>query len=348
LPLGVLADERRLRQVLLNLLANAVKFTDRGEVSLRVSFAPPSRLRFEVRDTGIGVGEDRREAIFQPFEQAGDRRHRVGGTGLGLAISRQLVRLMGSDIEMESRLDEGSVFWFEVDLPVAQAHAAAAIYESAVTSYEGPRRKILVVDDVAANRMLLGDMLAPLGFEVAEAASGQAGLEKAQSVRPDLILMDSVMPGMDGLEATRRLRRLPGLGEIPVIAISADASGSNEATALAAGANAFLSKPIDLQALLAQVGDLLKLQWIREPRASGPAPRGDGQLVAPPAQELAVLHRLALLGSMREIAEEAAHLSELDGRYGAFADEVKVLAKGYQSKAILRLVEQHMDAGHAP
>jgi CheY-like chemotaxis protein len=153
---------------------------------------------------------------------------------------------------------------------------------------------------------------------------------------------------MDGLEATRRLRRLPGLGEIPVIAISADASGSNEATALAAGANAFLSKPIDLQALLAQVGDLLKLQWIREPRASGPAPRGDGQLVAPPAQELAVLYRLALLGSMREIAEEAAHLSELDGRYGAFADEVKVLAKGYQSKAILRLVEQHMDAGHAP
>jgi PAS domain S-box-containing protein len=343
LPLGVLADERRLRQVLLNLLANAVKFTDRGEVSLRVTFAPPSRLRFEVRDTGIGVGEDRREAIFQPFEQAGDRRHRVGGTGLGLAISRQLVRLMGSDIGIESRLGEGSAFWFELDLPVVQAHAAAAIYESVVTSYEGPRRTILAVDDVAANRMLLGDMLSPLGFEVAEAASGREGLEKAQSLRPDLILMDSVMPEMDGLEATRRLRRLPGLGEIPVIAISADASGGNEAIALAAGANAFLPKPFDLGALVAQVGDLLQLQWTREPRASGPAPRGDRQLVALPAQELAVLHRLALLGNMRDISREAAHLSELDGRYGAFADELKVLAKGYQSKAILRLVEQHMD-----
>jgi CheY-like chemotaxis protein len=182
---------------------------------------------------------------------------------------------------------------------------------------------------------------------VAEAASGQAGLEKARSLRPDLILMDSVMPQMDGLEATRRLRRLPGLGELPVIAISADASRSNEATALAAGANAFLSKPIDLQALLAQVGDLLKLQWTREPRESGPAPRGDGQLVAPPAQELAVLHRLALLGNMRDIAEEAAHLSERDGRYGAFADELKLLAEGYQSRAIVQLVERHMNAGRA-
>src|SRR3981189_1061872 len=196
LPLGVLADERRLRQVLLNLLANAVKFTDRGEVSLRVTFAPPSRLRFEVRDTGIGVGEDRREAIFQPFEQAGDTHHRVGGTGLGLASSRQLGRLMGSDIEMESRLGEGSAFWFEVDVPVVQAHKAAAIHESVVTGYEGPRRKILVVDDVAGNRMVLGDLLAPLGFEVAEAASGREGLDIAESLRPDLILMDSVMPGM--------------------------------------------------------------------------------------------------------------------------------------------------------
>jgi PAS domain S-box-containing protein len=350
LPLGVLADERRLRQVLLNLLANAVKFTDHGEVSLRVSFSPPGRLRFEVRDTGVGIGEDRREAIFQPFEQAGDMQHRFGGTGLGLAISRQLVRLMGSDIEIESRLGEGSAFWFELDLPVVQAHAATASSETVVTGYEGARRKVLVVDDVAANRLVLGDMLAPLGFEMAEAASGREGLERAQSLRPDLILMDSVMPETDGLEATRRLRQLPGLREVPIIAISANASGSNEATALAAGADAFLPKPIDLSGLLAQIGGLLKLQWTCELRESGPAARDDapGRLVAPPAHELSVLHRLALLGNMRDIAQEAAYLSELDERYGAFADELKSLAKGYQSKAILRLVERHMDAGRAP
>jgi CheY-like chemotaxis protein len=350
LPLGVLADERRLRQVLLNLLANAVKFTDHGEVSLRVSFSPPGRLRFEVRDTGIGISEDRREAIFQPFEQAGDMQHRFGGTGLGLAISRQLVRLMGSDIEIESRLGEGSAFWFELDLPVVQAHRAAAVSETVITGYEGLRRKILVVDDVAANRMVLGDMLSPLGFELAEAASGREGLERAQSLRPDLILMDSVMPETDGLETTRRLRKLPGLGELAIIAISADASGTNEATALAAGADAFLPKPIDLSALLAQVGDLLKLQWTRELRESSPAARDDasGPLVAPPAHQLAVLHHLALLGNMRDIAREAAHLSELDGRYGAFAAELKLLAKGYQSKAIVRLVERHINGGSMP
>jgi response regulator RpfG family c-di-GMP phosphodiesterase len=158
------------------------------------------------------------------------------------------------------------------------------------------------------------------------------------------------MPETDGLEATRRLRRLAGLENVPVIAISANASQINEATALASGANAFLSKPIDLRALLAQVARLLKLQWNREPEQKSPAARDDapGGLIAPPAHELAVLHRLALLGNMRDIAREAAHLSELDGRYGAFADELKLLAKGYQSKAIVRLVERHMDGGSAP
>jgi signal transduction histidine kinase/CheY-like chemotaxis protein len=350
LPPGVLADERRLRQVLLNLLANAVKFTDRGEVSLRVSFSPPARLRFEVRDTGIGISEDRWETIFRPFEQAGDMQHRAGGTGLGLAISRQLVRLMGSDIEIESKLGEGSNFRFELDLPIVQARAAAASAETVITGYMGPRRKVLVVDDVAANRMLLGDMLAPLGFELAEAANGREGVDTAGRLRPDLILMDTVMPETDGLQATRLLRQLSGLGEVAIIAISANASGSNEATALAAGADAFLRKPIDLSSLLAQIGHLLQLQWTRELRESGSAPRHGAPepLVAPPAQQLAVLHHLALLGNMRDIAQHAAHLSELDGRYGAFAEELKLLAKGYQSKAILRLVEQHLNAEHLP
>jgi CheY-like chemotaxis protein len=257
---------------------------------------------------------------------------------------------MGSDIEIESRLGEGSNFRFELDLPVVQARAAAASSETVITGYMGPRRKVLVVDDVAANRMLLGDMLAPLGFELAEAANGREGVETAASLRPDLILMDTVMPETDGLQATRLLRQQSGLGEVAIIAISANASGSNEATALAAGADAFLPKPIDLSSLLAQIGHLLQLQWTRELRESGPPARHGAPepLVAPPAPQLAVLHHLALLGNMRDIAQHAAHLSELDGRYGAFAEELKLLAKGYQSKAILRLVEQHLNAEDLP
>src|ERR1700730_1312654 len=188
------------------------------------------------------------------------------------------------------------------------------------------------------------DMLGPLGFEMAEAADGLEGLEKAQSLRPDLILMDVLMPETDGLAATKRLRQLPGLQEVAIIAISANASGKNEAKALAAGADAFLPKPIDLRALLAQIAAVLQLEWTYQ--ESGPVPQRDAPeaLVAPPAQELAVLHRLALLGNMRDIAQQAAHLSELDARYRAFADALKRLARGYQSKAILQLVEQHMDA----
>jgi DNA-binding response OmpR family regulator len=145
------------------------------------------------------------------------------------------------------------------------------------------------------------------------------------------------------------VRKLSGLGEVAIIAVSADASDRNEATTLAAGADAFLPKPIDLSVLLAQIGDLLQLQWTFELRDSGPAAPDDTPgLVAPPAHELAVLHHLALLGNMRDIAREAAHLSELDERYGAFADELKLLAKDYQSKAILRMVERHMDVAQTP
>jgi PAS domain S-box-containing protein len=345
LPTGIRADESRLRQVLLNLLANAIRFTDRGKVSLRVRFSPPGRLRFEVQDTGVGMGPDQLETIFQRFEQVSTPQRRLAGAGLGLAISRPLVRLMGGDIRVTSEVGVGSTFCFELEVPVIETERVAPT-ERIATGYEGPRKKVLVVDDVAENRAMAVDMLGQLGFEMAEAANGWEGLEKAQSLRPDLILMDALMPEMDGLEATRRLRQSPGLEEVPVIAISANASGKNEAKALAAGANAFLSKPIDLGSLLAQVAAVLQLEWTYELLESGPAPRHDAPepLVAPPAQELAVLHRLALLGNMRDIARHAAHLADLDERYGAFADALKLLAKGYQSKAILHLVEQHMDA----
>jgi PAS domain S-box-containing protein len=349
LPQRVRGDERRLRQVLLNLLANAVKFTDRGEVRLRVSFASPRRLRFEVRDTGVGISEDRREAIFQPFAQSGDKGRRTGGAGLGLSISRQLVRLMGGDIHVESRIGEGSTFWFELETSVVNAEIPDVLPERVVTGYLGPRRKILLVDDVAENRALMRDMLAHIGFEVLEAANGSEALEKCRILRPNLILMDTVMPGMDGLEATRRLRRSPDFAGTPIIAVSANASGENETLCLAAGVNAFLPKPLDVDRLMASIGDLLRLEWTYEQNGAELAQRTSSRpLLAPPAQEMETLHRLALLGNMRDIVQHASHLVELDGRYGAFAERLRVLAGGYQSKAILRFVEQHIERIHAP
>jgi CheY-like chemotaxis protein len=327
----------------LNLLANAVKFTDRGRVSLRVCFSPPGRLRFEVHDTGIGVGADQLETIFQPFEQVNDPQRRLGGAGLGLAISRQFVRLMSSDIHVTSQIGVGSTFWFELEVPVIET-GMTALPERFVTGYAGPRKKVLVVDDVAENRAMAVAMVSQLGFAVVEAVNGVDALDKARATRPDWILIDIVMPEMEGFEATRRLRQLPGLGEVPIIVMSASASGTDEQKSLAAGANAFVPKPIDVNKLAPQIAALLNLNWIYEPQAaSSTEHEAVALLVAPSQQELEGLHHLAQLGNMRDIVQWAGRVAELDERYRPFADQLCLLAKGYQSKAILTLVQRYLE-----
>ena len=346
LPQGIRADEKRLRQVLLNLLSNAIKFTDQGHVILRLRFMPPSRLRFEVQDTGVGIGADQLEAIFQPFEQAGSAQRRLGGTGLGLTISRQYVRLMGGDIHVESQVGQGSIFWFGLEVQTVEAETVTAPVKI-VIGYTGPRRKILVADDVAGNRTAIVDLLTPLGFDVPEAVNGRAALEMVQTLRPDLILMDIVMPEMDGVEATRRLRQLAAFKDVPVIAMSAGASGADREESLAAGMNAFLPKPIDVDGLFNQIAALLQFEWIYDSLPATPSlePGEIDAVVVPPVEEMEVLHRLARLGNMGNILEHANYLSQLDERYRPFASQLSSLAKEYQSKAILRFVELCMNNG---
>lgn len=343
LPGGVLVDERILRQALLNLLSNAVRFTEQGTVTLNVGVLPSGRLRFVVADTGVGIAPEDQDRIFQPFEQAGDGQRQSGGTGLGLAIVREFVRLLDSEICVESCPGEGSTFWFDVDLPVVAARDAPSSREFAI-GYAGPRKKILVVDDVAVNRALIEAQLEPLGFEVAQAADGFEGVKQALALRPDLILMDTVMPRMDGNEATRRLRATPGFENLPIIAVSASATAGDQEETLRASANAFLPKPVDLDSLLEQIAALLHLDLIRQP---GPGPGSeaavtDGVFVAPPAAEMEVFHGLALQGDMRGIGLKAEELAAHDAACRPFADRLRQLAAEYQSQALLNLIEQHM------
>lgn len=358
---AVRVDEKYLRQVLLNLLSNAVKFTERGTVSLRVLTLGAGeagvRLRFEVEDSGIGIPTEHLESIFVPFEQAANVQRRFGGTGLGLSISRQLVRLMGGDIQVESHPGTGSRFWFDLELPIgmlAPPHETEP--RPLVTGYDGARRKLLVVDDVAANRKLLVDYLAPLGFEIDEADDGESCLERAQVLRPDLIVMDSVMPVMDGLEATRRLRELPLLNSVPIITISASASAADAQKSLAVGANAFLPKPIELSDLLHEIGTLLHLRWVADASQSAATATATttaaatkseepGALVAPPEHELEILYGLAQTGNMRSIRAQAEHLASLGAPYGPFAQRLQELANSYQSRAILELVKEFRERG---
>jgi CheY-like chemotaxis protein len=232
-----------------------------------------------------------------------------------------------------------------LELPVVEAKLTAAPTKCVVTGYRGARRKVLVVDDVAENRAVVVDMLGHLGFEMVEAVNGCEGLKKAQALRPELILMDIVMPEMDGLEATRRLRQLPDFKDVPIIAISASASVEDEEISLAAGVNAFLPKPVGLDALLTQIAVLLKLDLTYELLTASPLPDTQrvGPLVIPSAREMDILLRLAQEGDMRGLLRRATKLTELDERYLPFANQLRLLAQGFESKAILRFVEQHLE-----
>ena len=348
LPAAIEVDEKRLRQILLNLLSNAIKFTDRGHVRLAVMLSPAGKLRFEVHDTGVGIAPEQRDIIFQAFEQTGDIGRRRGGTGLGLAITRQFLQLMGGEIAVRAAEGGGSVFWFELDpRPASVPHDSPAI-EQLVTGYEGARRRVLVADDMPENRMLAHDMLVPLGFEVVEAADGEQAVMQALALRPDLILMDIVMPRMDGFQATAQLRSLAGLDKVPVIAMSAGASEADRVRYVAAGMDGFLPKPVDYDALLALLASLLGLHWTVATPAPAPLAVPVAQAPAaivlepPSAAELAVLLRLAKIGNMNDIVQRARQIAALDERHAPFADSLSALAAGYQSKAVLRFVEAHL------
>ncbi len=342
LPAAVTVDETRLRQVLLNLLGNAVKFTDTGKVSLRVlpagrAGAPDSaRLRFEVADSGIGMSAHQLGRIFQPFEQVATAQRREGGTGLGLAISQQLVQLMGGKIDVASAPGKGSTFSFEIDVPVATAAPSGVAAQETLVGYEGERKRLLVVDDVPQNRAMLLELLQETGFIVAAATNGLECLVLLDSFKPDLILMDVMMPVMDGNETTRQIRHAPGWGNVPIVAVTASASPDDERRSREAGASAFLAKPIDHDLLLRTIGDLLALKWI----TGQPAPAGgeEAAMTVPPADELETLWQLAQIGSMREIRARAAYLRGLDPAYAPFANRLDTLAQGYHSKQLAAFV----------
>ncbi|MGA0609511.1 ATP-binding protein [Caldimonas sp. KR1-144] len=272
LPRTVLADERRLRQVLLNLLGNAIKFTEHGsvrlEISLLASDAERAHVGIAVEDSGVGIAPEHLQRIFEPFEQAGQASHRAQGSGLGLAISRSLAHMMGGDISVTSRPGQGSRFSLDVWLPVVDAPGTVQAAPRRIRGYHGPRRRVLVVDDVINNRALMVDYLLPLGFEVHQAADGVQGLDRARAVAPDLIVMDNTMPVLDGLEATRRLRAGDDTRHVPIVCVSASATQASRQRSLEAGASAFLSKPVDLRELADEIGRLLGLDWIYEPAAT--------------------------------------------------------------------------------
>lgn len=255
-PQTIIGDPNRLRQVLLNLLSNAIKFTEKGSVTLRIGVLPDDRgkLLFEVIDTGIGIPETRLHLLFQVFSQIDSSTTRkFGGTGLGLAISRRLIEAMpGGRIGVESNLGVGSRFWFTIDLETAEPAAAT----SPVPIGAAPTRaaRVLVAEDMAINQMVVEGILSHAGHHVEIVSDGAAAVAAVAAGDFDLVLMDMHMPGMDGLDATRAIRVLPGpVADIPIIALSANAMQPEIELCHAAGMNGHLAKPIEQEALLQSV-----------------------------------------------------------------------------------------------
>jgi signal transduction histidine kinase/ActR/RegA family two-component response regulator len=271
-PDTVLADAERLRQILINLVGNAVKFTEAGSVTVAVGWTEPDVLRFEVTDTGVGVSQSGQAQLFQRFSQVdGSTTRSHGGTGLGLAICKGLVEAMGGEIGVESKLGKGSRFWFQV--PAARVSIVLAAdrgVEPAARPTEGAR--VLVVDDNAANRELALAVLGSFGLTLMDAADGFEAIAIAEHTPLDLILMDIRMPGMDGVSATRRIRAGGGLNAgVPILAFTADVAAENISSLIAAGFDGHVAKPVRPADLFNAVAE-----WAGE-RAAAPA---DADVVA--------------------------------------------------------------------
>ncbi len=366
LPTCVQADEKRLRQVLINLLGNATKFTEQGSVTLRVShlasndlsssIAPSKKgeithLRFQVEDTGVGMSPEQLAKIFLPFEQVGDVGKQSEGTGLGLSISTRIIELMGSEIQVQSQAGEGSIFFF--DLPLL-------VINSNWTSPNGPQKKrvtglkeqavmptVLLVDDDEMNRHLLSAWLKDLGFNLLEAADGESGLTIAQQHSPDLIITDLNLPKRDGASLVEVLRQTEAFIQTPILVASASVFETDQTRSIAAGANAFLAKPIHFEHLLDKLTQLLPVEWLYADTQTTPEPKTfegssihasttnvEIRMIPPSPDTIDRLLHLAMMGDLQSIEGNLEQLKLSNPECAAFNAELRKLVSNFQTKKV--------------
>jgi len=355
-PRTIISDEGKLRQILMNLLGNAIKFTAEGSVTLRIRRGADDgalmQLAFEVEDTGPGIPLDEQRAIFEPFVQATGGDPAQEGTGLGLSISRQYARLLSGDVTVRSAPGEGSCF--TLALPVAPADAetlsAAAQERHVIGLAPGqPLYRILVVDDKAVNRQLLVHLMAPLGLEVREAEDGNAALVLWESWSPHLILMDMRMPVMDGYEATRRIKATVKGQATVIIALTASALEEDRQLILSEGCDDYIRKPFRERELFGMLEKHLGVHFVVAEDVAAPAPAPEPlsqpellvRLEALPAASVEALRYAARFGALEPLHKAIAVISEQDS---VLAEQLTAWAEAFEHERILTLIE----ALHAP
>jgi signal transduction histidine kinase/purine-cytosine permease-like protein/ActR/RegA family two-component response regulator len=340
IPAVVRADEKRLRQILINILGNAIKFTLRGGVTFAVE-CRRDMASFDISDSGPGIPAADIERIFEPFVRGSTVQ--VGGSGVGLTIARMLTDLMGGEMQVSSTPGEGTRFRIRLFLPQVHATlAAGALPRLNRVGYIGVRRRILVVDNEKDDRDLLQNVLAPLGFIVEQAASGEECLTTAPRLAPHLIFMDLGMPGIDGWETIRRLRQNPAC-DARIAILSANAFDKNLDNDVGIAATDFIVKPLNVNQLLDWLGTTLELEWVNgelpaisRPDNAPPAP----PLIAPGGAEIAALDELIALGYLRGILDKLAEIELSDPRHAEFVRLLRDLARQFQFDAMHEILRK--------
>ncbi|RXP58555.1 PAS domain S-box protein [Lutibacter sp. HS1-25] len=267
IPGNILADESKIRQVIINLIGNALKFTSKGFVKITVEVLKDNFINVTVKDSGVGILKEEQEAVFKPFEQAQKGARVSGGTGLGLAISKKFANLMDGDITIESELGKGSEFSFTFGFKASeQAENVEGAEELKVVSLvpEMKGLKLAIVDDRLENRDILLQKFTPLGFDIKQAENGLEAVELYKNWKPEIILMDVVMPVLNGIEATRQILQMRGNHDVKIFIVSASALESEQQEVMDIGATVFIKKPVNFVDLLAQMVDKGGVKFVYE------------------------------------------------------------------------------------
>ena len=367
-PTGVYADEKRLRQVLINLLGNAIKFTEAGSVTFRVEVlekqSPASidgqgipsaryKIRFQVEDTGIGMDAEHLEKIFLPFEQVGQVKQQAEGTGLGLAISQKIIEIMGSTIQVKSYPGEGSMFWVDLDLMEASewVQTGLTLNQKRIKGYQGDRKRILVVDDKWENRSVVLNLLEPLGFDVIEADNAPDAFSKALSSAVDVIITEPQVHGMEELELIHKLCAAEELQETVLIVSSASVFESDQRKFMQAGGADFLPKPVQANDLLHILQKHLHLEWIYAQEAepitliqppSDTSSASAATMTLPAPEDLKTLYDLAMKGRIKSLIDHLESLEQASAHLTPFANHLRQLARGFQVQRIQEFIRSQM------
>jgi PAS domain S-box-containing protein len=343
LPGAIKVDEKRLQQILINLIGNAFKFTERGEVTLKVAYQDEI-LRFEIEDQGIGIATTDLKKIFEPFQQVGDKKYWKQGTGLGLPITKKLTEMMGGELQVASVLGKGSTFTVLLkSVPVSESlqtkNGESTLLK--IIGYQGDKRTVLVIDDHAVNLAILVTMLTNVGFIVLAAANGQEGLNQAQKAHfIDLILIDLLMPEVDGFTVIQQLRQIPQCRETVLIAVSASAFAEDHQKSVELGCHDFIAKPIKFDLFFERLQIHLNLTWIYE-SVTFTNLKETSSLTLPvdltPGQ-VTELVKLTESGDIQGILDYAEELEQVE-KLTAFARYLHKLARHFNLEEIRKLIE---------